>query len=136
MIEQIYSFLKRPKVLPVVVLFLLIVVTQLRWNYVGTRSYRNGAVTYVYKVDRFTGFKYVDVFSRSNSVKGGTYPAYNYQEQTGLYNMAKTANDIETAVVMALFATNFVWLLFVYIVEPLKNRYSKSNTYENSNDNT
>jgi hypothetical protein len=121
MIEQIYSFLKKPKVLPVVVLFLLIVVTQLRWNYVGTRSYGRGAVTYAYKVDRFTGFKYVDVFSRSNYTKGGTYPAYSYKEQTGLYNMAKTTDEIETAVINTLFATNFVWLLFVYIVKPFRD---------------
>ena len=111
-----YSFLKNPKVLPVVVLFLLLAIQQLRWNYVGTKNFNNA--TEVCKIDRFTGFKYVDVFSRSKDIEGGFYPAYSYTKQPGIYNIAKFSNGIETSVIEGLFTMNFVWLLFVYIVKP------------------
>jgi len=134
MIEQMYSILKNPKVLPILVFFLLVAVTQSRWNYVATKNFDDA--TEVCKIDRFTGFRYVDIFSRSKNIEGGTYPAYSYIKQTGIYNMAKFTDDIETTIINILFAWDFVWLFFVYIVKPLKGKYAKSDTYENRNNKT
>jgi hypothetical protein len=118
-IAKIYSFLKNPKVLSVAVFFLLIVVTQLRWEYkIGTFVTFEGSRSITvgnYKVDRLTGFRYY------NKKEGGEYPLYNTREQPELYNMAKAANNIETAIIKGSFVVNFIWLLYAYIVKPIED---------------
>ncbi len=50
--NQMFSFFKKPKVLPILVFFLILAVSQARWDYVGSNFYHDEFVRY--KIDRFT----------------------------------------------------------------------------------
>lgn len=129
--NQLFSLFKKPKVLPILVFFLLLGVSQARWDYVGSNFYHNEFVRY--KIDRFTDFKYVEIFSDAGS---GDRPAYSEATQYSLYKMAEHIGNIEEIVIRSLFALVFVWLCFVWILLPLisfiKNKIFKKESKTNT----
>ncbi|MEO1785351.1 hypothetical protein V4762_09855 [Thermodesulfobium sp. 4217-1] len=129
--NQMLSFFKKPKVLPILVFFLILAVSQARWDYVGSNFYHDEFVRY--KIDRFTDFKYVEIFSDTGS---GDRPAYSEMIQYPLYKMAENAGNIEEVAIRGLFALDFVWLCFVWILLPfiyfIKNKIFKKDSEQDT----
>ena len=112
--NRMLSFFKKPKVLPILVFFLILTVSQARWDYVGSNFYHDEFVRY--KIDRFTDFKYVEIFSDTGS---GDRPAYSEITQYPLYKMAERIGNTEEVIIRSLFVLDFVWLYFVWILLPI-----------------
>ncbi|AEE14579.1 hypothetical protein Thena_0950 [Thermodesulfobium narugense DSM 14796] len=121
-----FLLLKRPKVLSILLLFIILFVSQARWEYVGSNFSNNEFVRY--KIDRFTDFKYVEVFSSTGS---GDRPAYNEFSQYSIYKTAENIENIEETIIRILLIFDIIWIIIVWCILPfiyfVKNKILKIN---------
>lgn len=112
------ALLKKPKLISIFSFIILIVFINFHWQYIGFQRYRNAYCKF--KIDRFTGFKYIDyypIFSSNsdNNIGYGTYPAYNSNNERLTYYSALSIFYIESIIQFLLVIANIVWIAYAWI---------------------
>lgn len=111
--------MKTSKTIPAVVLVLLLLAWFVRWDYVASKTYSNGTV--MFKVDRWTGYKWVDFYGvdPSGNLKSSEQPAYDNSKKL---NAASKARKIATRVWYGLVAADCIWMIILLVAPAIKRR--------------
>lgn len=113
------ALLKKPKLISIFFFILLMIVINFHWQYIGFQRFSNAYCKF--KIDRFTGFKYIDYYpifssnSDNNNIGYGTYPAYNSNMERFSYYTAFSIFYIESIMQFLLVIANIGWIAYAWI---------------------
>lgn len=103
------------RIMSVIVLVLLLVAWQTRWDYAGSKTLNDGIIKW--KTDRWTGYAWMEVYQTGyggpNCIER---PASNNKPY---YDAAWQQRNTATNIWRALVAASCIWIAFVWLVSPI-----------------
>ncbi|HAS04154.1 MAG TPA: hypothetical protein DCR71_00030 [Dehalococcoidia bacterium] len=108
--------MKHPLTAPIIILIVLLLAWVFRWDYVATKTLDDGATVIRYKTDRWTGYKWFDVYSVKNEIPSFSSPIYKEDLQSAQGKKAWRLDKIAKIIWYSLAGLDAVWIAFTVIL--------------------